>query len=638
MIARILAALSIFLFAIIFHPENLVSEPSLARITKILIYAAAYLIIAKNIVAQAFRNVLTKHFLDENFLMTIATLGAFLIGEYPEALMVMVLYQIGELFSEYAVQKSRKSIANLMKIKPEFANLYSNDGFKIVSPKEVQIGDIIVVQPGEKIPLDGIVLEGASSVDTSALTGEALPRMLSPETEALSGFMNLDGVLKIKVTKKFVDSSVSKILEMVENAYSKKAKTENFITKFAKVYTPMVVALALVLCAIPPIFPSVFGGSFATWFERALTFLVISCPCALVISIPLGFFAGIGRASKSGILIKGSTYIEAMARASAVAFDKTGTLTTGRFAVSEICPETSFLSVLNPHSGAISKEELLKFAAHAENFSNHPIAISVKAAYSKLSDGIINPSSVQNIKETAGKGLSADIFGHNVLIGNLSMMQMHSISIPKPVLDFTTIYIAINKAFAGYITIADTIKPNSKKALEMLKNQAGIRKTVMLTGDNEPAAKNVQKLLQIDTIHSNLLPNQKVFELEKLINAQKPAETVIFIGDGINDAPVISRADIGIAMGAMGSDAAIEACDVVIMDDNLEKAALAVKISKNTLRIIKQNIAFILFVKLLFLILGAMGAVSMWGAVFADVGVSILAILNSLRILYSKNI
>ena len=638
MIIRILASLAIFIIVLIFNPENLFQQPVIAWTVKFLVYATAYLIAAKDIVAQAFQNVLKKHFLDENFLMTIATFGAFLIGEYPEALMVMVLYQIGEIFSSYAVEKSRKSIKNLMKIKPEFANLFTNDGLKKVPPKEVQIGDIIVVRPGEKIPLDGVVIDGYSSIDTSNLTGEALPRTLTTENEALSGCINLDGVLTIQVTRQYCDSMVAKILEMVENVYSKKAKAEKFITKFARIYTPVVVALALALCLIPPFIPSVFDGSFSVWFKRALTFLVISCPCALVISVPLSFFGGIGRASKLGILIKGSSYIEALARVSTVVFDKTGTLTTGEFSVSKICPSSSFQSLLNPSSGPISKRELLKFAAYAENFSNHPIAISLKAAYNKEFGESINSCDIKGLKEIVGKGIIASIFGHQVIIGNASMMQMYSISLPVKDFTSTSLYIAINGVYAGNFIISDTIKPNAKKALNMLKSEAGVKQTVLLTGDSEAAAKKVQVELKIDKIHYNLLPNHKVAELEKLLAGQKSADTLIFVGDGINDAPVLSRADIGIAMGAMGSDAAIDACDAVIMDDNLEKISQAVKISKKTLRIVKQNIIFILAVKLLFLSLGAMGAISMWGAVFADVGVSVLAVLNSLRILFSKNI
>ena len=556
--------------------------------------------------------------------MTIATVGAFSIGEYPEALMVMILYQTGEYLCHGAVKKSKKSISNLMKIKPDIANLEKDGKIIPTKPSDVEIGDTIIIKAGEKIPLDGVVLEGSTSVDTSNLTGESVPRMLSIKDEAISGCIVLDGMIKIKVTKDFKNSTVSKILDMIENAASKKAKTENFITKFAKIYTPFVVALAIVLGIIVPI----FAGDFSVWFKRALVFLVISCPCALVISIPLGFFAGIGRASADGVLIKGGNYLEALACAKTIVFDKTGTLTKGIFQISKICPARD----IKTKKEIISKEELLKMAAYAEHFSNHPVANSIKRAYKDEIDIL----QIKDLKEISGLGVVCNIFNKEIVAGNIKMMQKFNVEIPNANTEDTTVFIAQDGKFAGYIEVLDNVKEDAKNTIQILKNKLQIKKTVMLTGDKKSAAQKIQKELNIDEIYYNLLPNQKVEQLEKLMEEKRPNETIVYIGDGINDAPVLARADIGIAMGKMGSDAAIEACDIVIMDDGLEKINKAVKISKKTLRIVKENIIFILSIKILFLIFGALGAVSMWGAVFADVGTSIIAIINSLRILDKK--
>lgn len=617
LIKKLVIVFTALILMIILKPENLVSQlfHINSAIIKFAIYFTLYLIVAKNIVLNAFKNVLSKNFLDENFLMTIATFGAFGIGEYPEALMVMLLYQTGELFTDYAVNKSKKSVLALMDLKPEFANLVTQTDIQKVAPDKVKINDIILVKPGEKIPLDGTIVEGLTSIDTSALTGEALPKSLKPGDAIMNGCINLDGVIKIKVTSEFQNSTVSKIIEMVQQASDKKTRTENFITKFAKIYTPIVVFLALFLVIVPVI----FGGAFVQWFERALTFLVISCPCALVISIPLGFFASIGAASKNGILIKGSNYIEALSKVDTIVFDKTGTLTSGVFSVSEICP------ALN-----ISKEEFIKLAAHAEQFSNHPVASSIKSAY--LED--VNPSDIKCLKEIPGMGITAVIQEKNIILGNTAIMEKFNIDYPKDIEGKTIIYMAINGKYAGYLTISDTIKPDTKTTLLNLKKE-GVKELIVLTGDKGLfGLEELNNSSLIDEIYCNLLPNQKVEKLEELMKIKNHKTALAFVGDGINDAPVLSRADIGIAMGKMGSDAAIGASDVVIMDDNLNKISETVKISKKTIQIIKQNIIFILAVKFSFLAFGAFGMVSMWGAVFADVGVSILAILNSMRILY----
>ncbi len=585
-------------------------------VIKFLIFFIPYLFIARDVIKHAFKNLLEKKFLDENFLMTIATLGAFAIGEYPEALMVMVLYQAGEFFTDYALDNSKKSISSLMELKADYANLITPSGVKKTTPQNVKKGDIILIKPGEKIPLDGIVVEGSTSLDTSNLTGEALPLPLKPDDIVSSGCVNLDGMIKIKVTHEFQNSTVSKIIEMVQNASNKKAPAEKFITKFAKIYTPTVVMLAIALVVVPVL----FGAEFSIWFKRALTFLVISCPCALVISIPLGFFASIGAASKNGILIKGSNYIDSLSKVKTVVFDKTGTLTSGVFKVLEV------------YSSNISKKDFIKFAAHAEHFSAHPIARSIQAAYNEH----VEENNIKSLKETPGLGITAEVCGQKVIIGNSSIMEKFNIDYPKNIEGKTIIYMALNGEYKGYLTISDTIKEGAVETLSRLKKD-GVRNIVVLTGDKGIfGLENSKTASLIDKTYCNLFPHQKLEHLENLLKTQKSSETLAFVGDGINDAPVLARADIGIAMGKIGSDAAIGAADVVIMDDNLTKIPAAIEISKKTIKIVKQNIAFILFVKALFLILGAFGMTSMWGAVFADVGVSILAILNSMRMLCFK--
>ena len=619
MILRIIITLVLLVFYVIFKPESYV-EPGFANIVKFFEFLLCYLIVAGDIAANAFKNLVNRQLLDENFLMTIAAFGAFCIGEYPEGIMFMVLYQTGELFHSYAVKQSRKSIADLMKIKPEYANVLRDGKILKVHPDEVKPGEIIIIKPGEKVPLDGIVTEGFGSIDSSNLTGESIPKEISLNDEILSGYINLNSVLRVKVLKEFRDSAVSKILNMVENAAGNKAKTEKFITKFARIYTPFVVFSAILLAILPPV---LFGSSFLIWFERALTFLVISCPCALVISIPLGFFAGIGAASRSGILIKGSNYLEAFSNAKTFVFDKTGTLTEGCFKVSGIISASEFFD----------KSEILKLAAYAENYSTHPVAKSIKDAYGKD----IDTSKIKDLKEFPGKGISANVFDKNIIAGNESIMKMFNILVTNPENSSGTIvHIASNGEYLGCIVISDSIKQNAKDVISKLK-QTGAG-TIMLTGDTKAAALGVQKELGLDEVYFNLLPNEKVDKVEKMLSEQKQGEILVFTGDGINDAPVLTRADIGISMGKLGSDAAIEASDIVITDDNLLKIYTALKISKKTIRIVKQNIVLALGIKALFLIFGAFGFVTMWGAVFADVGVSFIAILNSLRMLYAKRV
>ena len=619
MILRIIITLVLLVFYVIFKPESYV-EPGFANIVKFFEFLLCYLIVAGDIAANAFKNLVNRQLVDENFLMTIAAFGAFCIGEYPEGIMVMVLYQTGELFHSYAVKQSRKSIADLMKIKPEYANVLRDGKILKVHPDEVKPGEIIIIKPGEKVPLDGIVTEGFGSIDSSNLTGESIPKEISLNDEILSGYINLNSVLRVKVLKEFRDSAVSKILNMVENAAGNKAKTEKFITKFARIYTPFVVFSAILLAILPPV---LFGSSFLIWFERALTFLVISCPCALVISIPLGFFAGIGAASRSGILIKGSNYLEAFSNAKTFVFDKTGTLTEGCFKVSGIISASEFFD----------KSEILKLAAYAENYSTHPVAKSIKDAYGKD----IDTSKIKDLKEFPGKGISANVFDKNIIAGNESIMKMFNILVTNPENSSGTIvHIASNGEYLGCIVISDSIKQNAKDVISKLK-QTGAG-TIMLTGDTKAAALGVQKELGLDEVYFNLLPNEKVDKVEKMLSEQKQGEILVFTGDGINDAPVLTRADIGISMGKLGSDAAIEASDIVITDDNLLKIYTALKISKKTIRIVKQNIVLALGIKALFLIFGAFGFVTMWGAVFADVGVSFIAILNSLRMLYAKRV
>ncbi len=585
-------------------------------VLKIAIFLAAYLLSGGDVLLRALKNIIKGEVFDENFLMSIATLGAFAIGEYPEAVMVMVLYQTGEYFQHRAVEKSKKSISDLMDIRPDYANLQTIDGLKKVSPSKVNVSDVIVVKTGEKIPLDGVVIEGEAAVDTSALTGESALRALSVDDEALSGCINTNGFLKIKVTKPFGDSTVSKILELVENASSKKAKTENFITKFARYYTPAVVVGALLLAVVPPL---VFGAGFSVWLQRALTFLVISCPCALVISIPLSFFAGIGGASKNGVLIKGGNYIELLSRADTVVFDKTGTLTKGSFAVTKVIEKAG-----------VSKEEMIKYAAMAEYYSNHPIALSLKNAYKND----IDETKIKDVEETAGNGVKANVEGHSILAGNGKLMEKYNVEFEKEQEAGTVIYLSCDNRYLGYIVISDEVKEDAQKAIRKLK-QSDVT-TVMLTGDSKSAADYTAAKLGLDRVYSGLLPSGKVEKLEEILaqTAEKQGKkSVIFVGDGINDAPVLARADVGAAMGALGSDAAIEAADIVIMDDKPSKVAFAIKLAKKTMSIVKQNIVFAIGTKVLFLALGAMGFVTMWGAVFADVGVSFIAILNAMRTL-----
>ena len=584
-------------------------------VVKFAVFFVAYLIAGGDILLKAFRNIIKGEVFDENFLMSIATLGAFSIKEFPEAVMVMILYQVGEYFQDKAVDKSRKSISTLMDIRPDYANVEQNGELVKKSPDTVNIGDVIVVKTGEKIPLDGVVVDGSAVVDTSALSGESLPRSLKVGDNAISGCINTNGVIKIKVSKKFEESTVSKILELVENASKNKSKAENFITKFAKIYTPAVVLGAVLLVVIP----LMFGGVFSVWFQRALTFLVISCPCAIVISVPLGFFAGIGGASRVGILVKGSAYVEALSRPYAVVFDKTGTLTKGSFVVTEF------------NSVGISKEELIEISAKAEAYSNHPIALSIKKAYGKPIDN----HEISDVEEIAGNGVKVLLNGEEILVGNLKLMEKFGVTCNVSNAVGTVVYVAKNRIFVGYIVISDELKDDSAEGVKVLKKLCD--KVVMLSGDGFSAVHNVAQKLGIEDFYAQLLPENKVEKLEEIIVEKPRKKSVIFVGDGINDAPVLMRADIGIAMGGLGSDAAIEAADVVIMDDKISKVSLAIKLSKRTMTIVFQNIIFALGVKALFLICGALGFVTMWGAVFADVGVTLIAVLNSLRALQTKN-
>lgn len=583
------------------------------ELLKIGFFLVAYLIVGGDVLLKACKNIIKGKVFDENFLMSIATIGALTIGEYPEAVMVMFLYQIGEFLQDKAVEKSKNSISSLMNLRPDYANVCKNDVISKKSPEEVNISDIIVVKTGEKVALDGTITDGEAYIDTSALTGESYPRKVQTGDDILSGCVVDNGYIKIKVSKSFGESTVSKILELVENAGAKKANTENFITRFAKIYTPIVVICALLLAVLPPL---LFHADFSVWFSRALTFLVISCPCALVISVPLGFFAGIGGASKVGILIKGSKYLEALSKVGTAVFDKTGTLTKGKFEVVKI----------NSTDGT-AENEILKLAATAENYSNHPIATSIKEAYK----GNIDTEKVSEISEISGKGIKVKIEDNEILIGNDRLMSEFAIEYPKTSDIGTVIYVAKNKQVAGFIVLADKIKESSKQAISILKKLA--IQTVILSGDDQDVVNNVSFTLKTDKAFGKLMPADKVEKLEQLISNSKKNNTVLFAGDGINDAPVLRRADIGVAMGAMGSDSAIEAADVIIMDDNPLKIVTGISISKKTMTIVKQNITFAIFIKLLFLILGAFGIMTMWGAVFADVGVTLIAVANSLRAL-----
>ena len=578
----------------------------------LILFVASYLLIGGKVVLTAIKNIARGQLFDENFLMTVATIGAFSISEYPEAVAVMLFYEIGETIQGYAVNKSRSSISSLMDIRADYANIIIDGKEKKVSPETVKVEDIILVKPGEKIPLDGIVVEGESFVDTSALTGESVPRKIAVNDEILSGGINTNGVLKVKVTKKFGESTVSRILEMVENAANKKANTEKFITKFAKVYTPIVVALAILIAVVPSIF--IKDALFSTWLYRALVFLVVSCPCALVVSVPLGFFAGIGGASKKGVLVKGSNYLELLKDLETVVFDKTGTLTEGVFTVTEI------------NTNNIQKEKLIEVAAMAESFSNHPIAISIIKEYGKEIDKEV----IEEYEEIAGHGIKAVINNEEILIGNAKLMNQFNISYNEVDSIGTVVYCAINGEFKGSIVISDKIKENAGEALINLK-AAGVKKTVMLTGDNKKTAEKVGEKVNIDEVHSELLPLGKVKEVEKLLKASNKNGRLAFVGDGVNDAPVLARADIGIAMGGIGSDAAIEAADVVLMKDDINALVDAINVSKKTDKILWQNIIFALGVKVIVMVLGTFGIANMWTAVFADVGVTIIAIINSTR-------
>lgn len=586
---------------------------------QIALFIISYIIVGGDVVKRAVKNIFKGQVFDENFLMSIATIGAFFIGEYPEGVAVMLFYQVGELFQSYAVGKSRKSIASLMDIRPDYANVKKGDELVKVDPDEVQIGDIIVIKAGEKIPLDGKVIEGSSMIDTSALTGESVPREVEVGSDILSGCININGVITAEVTKEFGESTVSKILDLVENASSKKSNSEQFITKFARYYTPVVVIIAVFLAIIPPLV--IDGATFSDWIYRALAFLVVSCPCALVISIPLSFFGGIGGASKKGVLVKGSNYLEALAETEIIVFDKTGTLTKGVFNVQEIHPE------------GVSKEELLELTAHAESYSNHPISLSLKRAYSKEIDN----GRISDVEEISGHGVIATVDGKKVMAGNIKHMKMMDIPYFKGELIGTIVHVAVNNKYIGYIVIADEVKEDSAQAIKELK-AANIKQTVMLTGDNKSIGSKVAKELGLDKVYAELLPADKVEKLEELFSQKSKKGKLAFVGDGINDAPVLARADIGIAMGGLGSDAAIEAADVVIMTDEPSKIATTMKISKKTLKIAHQNIVFAIGIKIIVLILSAFGITTMWAAIFADVGVTIIAVLNAFRALNVKNL
>ena len=613
LIRIIVAAVLVVVFSLI--PESLIPEESIIRFA---LFMIPYLVIGYDILKKAFKGIKNKQVFDENFLMAVATIGAILLGDYKEGVAVMLFYQIGELFQSYAVGKSRRNISELMDIRPDYANLESDGEVKEVSPYDVAIGSIIVVKPGEKVPLDGEVIEGHASLDTSALTGESVPREVKPGDEIISGCINNSGVLRIKTSKEFSESTVSKILDMVENASSKKSKSENFISKFAKVYTPAVCYSALALAVIPPIisFFVIGNANIGTWIYRALTFLVISCPCALVISIPLTFFAGIGGASKAGVLIKGSNYLEALSNATVVAMDKTGTLTKGVFEVTKVVPV------------GISEEELIKNAAFAESYSSHPISISLKKAYGKD----INESEVSDVTEIAGHGVTAKVGSDVVSVGNAKLMKSQNVEYIEDNEPGTVCHVTVNGRYAGYILISDKLKETSQEAISQMAS-CGIKKTVMLTGDAKSVADKIAAELGISEVHSELLPGDKVAIVEKLLSEKSENDKLVFVGDGINDAPVLSRADIGIAMGALGSDAAIEAADVVLMDDDPKKIPLAIKISRKCIKIVYENIYFAIGIKLICLLLGAIGIANMWFAIFADVGVMIIAVLNAIRAL-----
>ena len=599
--------------------------PTFPTPVELLLYCIPYLVVGWDVLRKALKGIKNRQPFDECFLMAVATVGAFALGDYVEGCAVIIFYQIGELFQSVAVGKSRQSISSLMDIRPDYANVEGEDGkLEQVDPDDVEVGTVIVVQPGERVPIDGVIVEGTSALNTAALTGESLPRDVQTGDEVISGCVNMTGLLKVQTTKEFGESTVSKILDLVENSSMKKARAENFITRFARVYTPAVCYGALALAFLPPIVLLLMGqpARFGDWIYRALTFLVISCPCALVISIPLSFFGGIGGASACGILVKGSTYLEELARTGIVVFDKTGTLTQGTFKVTGVHP-----------ADGITDEQLVEAAALAESWSKHPISLSIKAAYGKE----IDSARVTDVEELGGHGVTAKVDGKPVAAGNARLMERLGLSAPAVSETGTVVHVAIDGRYAGCLLIADVVKPHSAEAIRALK-AAGVRKTVMLTGDAEPVAKAVSAQLGLDEYHAGLLPGDKVDQIETLIAAKKSKENLAFVGDGINDAPVLSRADVGIAMGALGSDAAIEAADVVLMDDDPAKIALAMRIARRTLRIVYENIVFALAVKFACLLLGAIGMASMWTAIFADVGVMVIAVLNATRALYTKDL
>ena len=599
--------------------------PAFPTPVELVLYLIPYLVVGWDVLRKALLGIKNRQPFDECFLMAVATVGAFALGDYVEGCAVILFYQIGELFQSVAVGKSRQSISSLMDIRPDYANIEGEDGkLEQVDPDDVEVGTVIVVQPGERVPIDGVIVEGTSALNTAALTGESLPRDVQSGDEVISGCVNMTGLLKVRTTKEFGESTVSKILDLVENSSMKKARAENFITRFARVYTPAVCYSALALAFLPPVVLLLMGqpARFGDWIYRALTFLVISCPCALVISIPLSFFGGIGGASACGILVKGSTYLEELARTGVVVFDKTGTLTQGTFKVVGVHPENG-----------VTEAELVEAAALAESWSKHPISLSIKNAYGKE----IDANRVTDVQELGGHGVTAKVDGKTVAAGNARLMAKLNLSAPEVTEPGTIVHVAIEGKYAGYLLIADVVKPHSAQAIKGLK-AAGVRKTVMLTGDAEPVAKAVASDLGLDEYHAGLLPGDKVDQIEKLLDAKGPKENLAFVGDGINDAPVLSRADIGIAMGALGSDAAIEAADIVLMDDDPAKIALAMGIARRTLRIVYENIVFALAIKFACLVLGALGLASMWTAIFADVGVMVLAVLNATRALYTKDL